>query len=1038
MRHVLLTAMALALATASACSCGPVKTGTDGGSGLDASVRDAGEVDAGLGTRVDAGREPTADAGLPPELKISRVLPPRAPSAGGVNVLVEGSGFLHNFAGSGTQAKPLTALKFGSNTVIDFQIIDDQTLEARVPPGATGNASVSIQNPNGRLVCNNCFTYFDELVVTGFTPKEGVLAGGNEVTITGTGFTSDVEVLFGGRSSPSITLVSATQLKVIAPEGAAADVVDLSVYNKNGTSTQRRAYRYTGDLRVLNIAPLTGPLAGGTSVTLTGSGFTGATEVKFGANAGTALTVVSDSQLTVTTPAGTAGATSVTVTTPQGTLTIRNGFTYFAAAGAFAVFGVYPHVVRPGEVVTVTGQGLDAAVLTASIGGVPATVGIKTFSTVTLTVPARGAAPRKSDLLINSATLPAAITWGLDVLSVTPPTGPSAGGTAIAVTGAALPADAEVFVGSQRATAVTVGSETSLTAVTPPGAGGAASSVRIREAADPENEASLSQAFTFLEALAIGRVQPDRGAIAGNTLVTVLGAGFGDSTVIVFANNRAKDVKIVDSHTLTCRTPTGDVGTVDVRAERLTQSDNLPGGFSYFDPRSISGGASGGPLVGTLNITVLDSTQGNYGAPVSQANVQLGLDSATPFQGITDARGQVTFSDPSLVKAQTVTVYKDLFESVTVTQVGSENLTVFIARTGGGGGGSGTGAGGTPASTIAGRVTGFKAPRVLASNEALEARVFVAQTSLFGGAPFGGFSTRAGEKWQLTSDGASYLVATGAGLHAVYAVLGIVDSSTMKFTPVTMGVKRGVTTSPDVPATGEDIVLNMQLDLTVPIIIDTPLTFPDQFGFEVPASNKVYAWLDLGAEGFIPNPNNWSTGKGFSSSVQSSGTMLSFPNFPQLDGSNFVFLNEATATTVYPVSYYFRRQPGPMTAGVTIGPLLPAPRIAPLADFNGTISWTLAPGAVPDLFNLQIVRQSNAGSITVWEMVLPGTETGVVLPPSAVTKLKTEEQGNTLVLVMYGSRSPKFSYNQWTYDSLSGVSWSSFTLTVTDAFKTAP
>ena len=74
----------------------------------------------------------------------------------------------------------------------------------------------------------------------------------------------------------------------------------------------------------------------------------------------------------------------------------------------------------------------------------------------------------------------------------------------------------------------------------------------------------------------------------------------------------------------------------------------------------------------------------------------------------------------------------------------------------------------------------------------------------------------------------------------------------------------------------------------------------------------------------------------------------------------------------------------------------------------------------------------------MWEMVLPGTETGVVLPPSAVTKLKTEEQGNTLVLVMYGSRSPKFSYNQWTYDSLSGVSWSSFTLTVTDAFKTAP
>ena len=57
-----------------------------------------------------------------------------------------------------------------------------------------------------------------------------------------------------------------------------------------------------------------------------------------------------------------------------------------------------------------------------------------------------------------------------------------------------------------------------------------------------------------------------------------------------------------------------------------------------------------------LNVTVLDSTNGSYGAPVPLATVLLGVDSATPFQGTTDARGQVTFSDPSLVKAQTVTL----------------------------------------------------------------------------------------------------------------------------------------------------------------------------------------------------------------------------------------------------------------------------------------------------------------------------------------------------------------------------------------------
>ncbi len=68
------------------------------------------------------------------------------------------------------------------------------------------------------------------------------------------------------------------------------------------------------------------------------------------------------------------------------------------------------------------------------------------------------------------------------------------------------------------------------------------------------------------------------------------------------------------------------------------------------------------------------------------ATVMLGIDTSTPFQGLTDNRGQLTFSDPSLVKAQLVTVYKDGYESTTVTAVNAENLTVFIARTGGGGG----------------------------------------------------------------------------------------------------------------------------------------------------------------------------------------------------------------------------------------------------------------------------------------------------------------------------------------------------------------
>lgn len=79
---------------------------------------------------------------------------------------------------------------------------------------------------------------------------------------------------------------------------------------------------------VASVAPSTGPAAGGTTVTIKGSRFAGVTSVKFGSTSGTELKVVSDSELRVKTPAGTAGAVSVVVAADSGNATKSNGFTY--------------------------------------------------------------------------------------------------------------------------------------------------------------------------------------------------------------------------------------------------------------------------------------------------------------------------------------------------------------------------------------------------------------------------------------------------------------------------------------------------------------------------------------------------------------------------------------------------------------------------------------------------------------------------------------------------------------------------------------
>ena len=97
------------------------------------------------------------------------------------------------------------------------------------------------------------------------------------------------------------------------------------------------------DRRLLSVAPAvtglnlaTGTTAGGTPVTITGTAFTGATEVDFSSGkAATNLTVVSDTTITCNSPAVAAGQVDVTVTTGGGTSATgaADKFTYTTPSG---------------------------------------------------------------------------------------------------------------------------------------------------------------------------------------------------------------------------------------------------------------------------------------------------------------------------------------------------------------------------------------------------------------------------------------------------------------------------------------------------------------------------------------------------------------------------------------------------------------------------------------------------------------------------------------------------------------------------------
>ncbi|MBR0848152.1 IPT/TIG domain-containing protein [Bradyrhizobium diazoefficiens] len=566
---------------------------------------------------------------------ISSISPTAGPTGGGTTVIITGTGL-----------SAATAVVFGATAATGFTVNSATQITATSPAG-TGTVDVRVTTPIGgtsAVSAADQFTYVAAPAVTSMSPTSGPGGGGTTVTIIGTGFSTASAVTFGAIAASGFTISSSTQIIATSPAGTGT--VDIHVTNPGGTSATSAAdqFTYIPAPAVTSISPSFGPAAGSTTVTITGSNFTGATAVAFGATPAS-FTVNSATQITATSPAGT-GTVDVRVTTSGGTsaTSAADQFTYF---GTPTLTSISPNggPFAGGTSVTLTGTNFTGATVVKfgaasaasftvnSSTSITATSPFGTGSVdVTVTTPGGMTAISAADRFTYAAS-PA-------VTAVAPNTGPATGGTSVAITGFAFSGASVVKFGAANAASFTVNSATSITAVSPAGAGIVDVTVTTAGGTSP---ASASDQFSFTPAPSVSSISPASGPGPGGTVVTITGTGFTAAIAVKFGANNAASFTVNSASSITAISPPG-AGTVDVTVTTIGGTSSLSGAdrFAYLSSTTTTSLASSrNPSSFGQSVTFTATVGSTGGTPAGTVTFS---DGGAPIGTSTLSAGVATFA----------------------------------------------------------------------------------------------------------------------------------------------------------------------------------------------------------------------------------------------------------------------------------------------------------------------------------------------------------------------------------------------------------
>ena len=374
------------------------------------------------------------------------------PASGPVGTVVTLTGT--NFQGAGA-----ASVAFNGTPATTLSVASATSLTATVPTGAT-TGLISVTNADGTATSATTFTVSvaggPAPTVTSFSPTAAPIGGA--VTITGTNFTGATAVTFNGTAA-TFTVNSATSISTTVPVGATTGRIRVT----NAGGTAQSSLNFKVQPVITNLTPTSG--TPGNTVTITGTGFTGATRVRFG-SLQTTYTVVSSTTITATVPTGVI-TSFIYVTTPGGQATSPSTFVPGPILTSFL-----PSQGAPGSVILIEGQNVSSTT-TVAVNGVGATTTFVSATLLTAVVPAgatTGALTVSNSFGSSaSATSYTVVSGPIPTISSFTPTSGVVEGSVVTISGTNFTGATLVRFNNVNAASFTVNSATSISATVPAG-----------------------------------------------------------------------------------------------------------------------------------------------------------------------------------------------------------------------------------------------------------------------------------------------------------------------------------------------------------------------------------------------------------------------------------------------------------------------------------------------------------------------------------------------------------------------------------------